>query len=344
MTKDQLLEQITTDRRQLERYLFYFERDQHGEFSASRRLKIKPADLESHPIYQDWSINDLLAHLSGWERFFLEWFDHQKYGKTCSNFSADASWDDEDAINQLIFSRSENKTFEEVLEDFWSTHQQIVALIDSLSEEELFNPQYFSWTGDSSLEDYLSHVTWQHYRWAKVLIRSWSRTGGRRGTSKESILSNIQMERRRLEKNLASLSDEQMIEPGVIGEWSVKDILAHLVDWEQRFLAWYQAGLRGEIPYTPAPGMTWADLDKLNQSIYEQNRDRPLSRVQADFASSYIHVLETVKSIPEEDMFPAGRFAWTGNGNLAGYILANTANHYRWAKTQIRKWIREQIE
>jgi hypothetical protein len=46
-----------------------------------------------------------------------------------------------------------------------------------------------------------------------------------------------------------------------------------------------------------------------------------------------------VREIPEEDIFPVGRFAWTGESNLAAYILANTANHYRWAKTQIRRWI-----
>lgn len=344
MTKDELLELIKVDRRQLERYLFYFRRDQLGEFSASKRLKIKTSDLENHPIYQDWSIKDLLAHLSGWEEFFIDWYGCQKYGKTSSNFPTGVSWEDKGAINQLIFSRSESRKLEEVLEDFRSSHQRILALIDTLSENELIIPQFFSWTGDSSLGDYLSSVTWQHYRWVKGLIRSWSGTGGRRGIDKESILSRIQKERRRLEKNLASLSDQQMVEPGVIGEWSVKDILAHLVDWEQRFLGWYQAGLRGEIPHTSAPGLNWGELDKLNQLIYEQNKDRPLSSVLADFASSYVQVVETVKSIPAEDILPVGRFAWTGNGNLAGYILANTANHYRWAKTQIRRWIREQAE
>jgi hypothetical protein len=50
--------------------------------------------------------------------------------------------------------------------------------------------------------------------------------------------------------------------------------------------------------------------------------------------------LQTVRENPEEDIFPVGRFAWTGETNLAAYILANTANLYRWAKTQIRRWIR----
>lgn len=161
---------------------------------------------------------------------------------------------------------------------------------------------------------------------------------------KEQMLVSIETERRRLEKNLANFTEQEMIEPGVIGEWSIKDILAHLVDWEQRFLGWYQAGLRGEIPHTPAPGETWHDLDRLNREIYEENKERALSSVLSDFHSSYTQVLEIIQSMPESEIFDVGHYAWTENANLAAFIMANTANHYRWAKTQIRKWERARHE
>ncbi|MFW9846493.1 MAG: ClbS/DfsB family four-helix bundle protein [Candidatus Thorarchaeota archaeon] len=161
---------------------------------------------------------------------------------------------------------------------------------------------------------------------------------------KERIIESIQTERRRLEKNLASLSDTDMLEPGVIGEWSVKDIMAHLFDWEQRFLGWYEAGLRGEVPETPAPGLKWSQLRILNQKVFEKHRDRTLADVKAEFQSSYKRVLDIVGRISEEDMFEVGRFEWTGRENIAGYILANSANHYRWAKTRIRRWMREREE
>ncbi|NIR95411.1 MAG: ClbS/DfsB family four-helix bundle protein, partial [Gammaproteobacteria bacterium] len=46
-----------------------------------------------------------------------------------------------------------------------------------------------------------------------------------------------------------------------------------------RFIQWYQAGLRGEIPEIPAPGMTWRDLPKLNRLIYEKYQHKPLAEV-----------------------------------------------------------------
>ncbi|MHA2143097.1 MAG: ClbS/DfsB family four-helix bundle protein [Candidatus Thorarchaeota archaeon] len=159
--------------------------------------------------------------------------------------------------------------------------------------------------------------------------------------TKEKIIESIHTERRRLEKNLASLSDEEMLIPSVIAEWSVKDIMAHLFDWEQRFLGWYEAGLRGEVPETPAPGLKWSQLRILNQQVFEKHQNRTLADVKAEFQSSYERLLNTVNGIPEEDMYEVGRFAWTGNGNIAGFILANSASHYRWAKTRIRKWMKK---
>lgn len=140
------------------------------------------------------------------------------------------------------------------------------------------------------------------------------------------------------------MTEEQLLETGVVGAWSVKDILAHLFDWEQRFEAWYDAGRQGENPEIPAPGLSWSELDILNRQIYEKHRNRHLDDVKNEFRNSYTHVLAKIKAMHEEDIFKTGRYAWLGKGNLVGYILANTANHYRWAKTLIQRWLRSQDE
>jgi hypothetical protein len=112
----------------------------------------------------------------------------------------------------------------------------------------------------------------EHYDWAKKHVRSWRRAHAGMYLNKEEILERIRTERRRLEHDLSQLTGEEIVEGGVVGEWSVKDILAQLVDWEQRYLGWYGAGLRGEVPETPAPGFCWGELDVLNQQIYEEHR------------------------------------------------------------------------
>ena len=150
------------------------------------------------------------------------------------------------------------------------------------------------------------------------------------------------LERKLLEQTLGSLTSRQMTQPGVCadGKWSVKDILAHLVEWEQMFLGWYRAGLRGEVFKTPAPGINWRQLPLLNQRIYEKHRNRSLKSVLADFSASHNETLKTVRSLPEEEIFEKARYAWLGSLALVSYIGANTGSHYRWARKLIRKWKR----
>jgi hypothetical protein len=157
-------------------------------------------------------------------------------------------------------------------------------------------------------------------------------------TSKAQLLSDIVTERRRLEKNLAALSQAEMIQPGVTGNWSAKDVLAHIVAWEQLFLSWYRSGLEGQTPERPPVGMSQRAIDELNEEIYETHRDRALEKVKSEFSASYQQVLAAVEEIPEEEMFAHGRYGWTGKLTLADYIAGNTCNHYAWANAQVRKW------
>jgi hypothetical protein len=155
-------------------------------------------------------------------------------------------------------------------------------------------------------------------------------------TTKEALLEAIHDARARLEKKFSKLTPEEMIWPGSMDNWSVKDILAHLVDWEQRLNGWYQAGLRGEVPEIPAPGLSWRDLRILNQQGYEKHRDESLDCVMENFLSSYQETLQLVEAMSEEEIYTPGYYKWTGRSSLYSYIAANTFRHYNWARNQIR--------
>jgi hypothetical protein len=172
----------------------------------------------------------------------------------------------------------------------------------------------------------------------KTLINE--RTKMPKQTNKDQLIADIHTERRRLEKNLSALTSEEMMLPGVTGEWSVKDILAHLVAWERLFLDWYRAGTQGGSPEIKPVGMSQRAIDALNQQIYQQNHGQSLDSIFAEFHLSFQQVTATIEKIPEEDMFTSGRFGWTGKLTLADYIVGNTCNHYAWAKSQIRDWMK----
>jgi hypothetical protein len=161
---------------------------------------------------------------------------------------------------------------------------------------------------------------------------------------KKELLTEIQRERRSLDDSLALLSPRQMTKPGVTrGGWSVKDVLAHLVEWQQMNLGWYAAGLRGETPAMPAPGFTLRELPRLNAMIYRKHHRRSLQAVMRDYHLYHERVVKLIMALPDADLVALRRFSWTGpSWALSDYLRAATAAHYLWARRRIRRWWRAQ--
>jgi len=159
--------------------------------------------------------------------------------------------------------------------------------------------------------------------------------------TKAEIMKLLQSERRSLERVLAELSEGQMTQPGVENGWSVKDIMAHISDWEKRMVGWIGDSVRGEVPQRPAPGKTWDDLDRLNEQTYVLNKDRELRDVLADFHRSYERALARVEALTEEDLVDPQRFAWREGDPLWHMVAANTWEHYQEHRESVEKWLKE---
>ncbi len=162
-----------------------------------------------------------------------------------------------------------------------------------------------------------------------------------RPATKKQLLETIEIEHKALEQVLAGLSPAQMTQSGVVGEWSVKDVLAHLLEWQQMVLRWHSAGSKGKMAAIPAEGLNWSQLPELNQRIYEKHCGRPLADIQKEFKVSHKKMLSTIQGLSEEDLFARGRYAWTKNVTLGSYFISSSSSHYLWARTNIRKGLKD---
>jgi len=161
-----------------------------------------------------------------------------------------------------------------------------------------------------------------------------------RPTTKKRLLETIEVEQKALEQFLAGLSPAQMTQPGAIGEWSIKDVWAHLLEWHHMVLRWHSAGLQGKVPVTPSEEFNWAQWPQLNQQIYEKHRDRSLADVQKEFKSTYKKMVSTIQGLSEEDLFTRGRYAWTKNNTLGAYFVSSTSSHCHWARITMKKGLK----
>lgn len=161
--------------------------------------------------------------------------------------------------------------------------------------------------------------------------------------SKKALIAQIEGEHATLVELVDSIPPKLRESPGVWGDgWNVKDLLAHLTEWEQMFLRWHRDGTVGKTPDMPAKGYKWNEIRALNRAIREKHKDVSWRRVRTAFDASYQEVLALAKKRTENQLLSPGQFAWTKKYPLTTYLGANSCSHYRFAIKALRRWLKLQ--
>ncbi len=161
-----------------------------------------------------------------------------------------------------------------------------------------------------------------------------------RPLNKIQILASIQKEYGALNKFLTMLSSQQMTFSTSLSTWAVKDIVAHLYEWQRMLFVWYETGLRGEMPALPAPGYKWNQLPALNQHIYEKYCDLVPSQTLALFYESHQKTVQFIESLSDADLTTPGLYKWMNQNTLMSYLNSTTAAHYVWALKEAKNLLK----
>jgi DinB superfamily len=98
-------------------------------------------------------------------------------------------------------------------------------------------------------------------------------------------------------ESYAGLSDAQLMEPGVTGAWSVRDILAHVTTWEEEALKHLPLILKGG-GRPPRYSVQYGGIDAFNARMTEQKRNLSLSEVCAQFVATHGRLVDFIQSAP----------------------------------------------
>jgi hypothetical protein len=152
--------------------------------------------------------------------------------------------------------------------------------------------------------------------------------------NRSDLLKALAASRAEMDEALAGLSEVQMTEPGVLRDWTLKDLLAHLTAWEVELITTLGKLARGQ---TPKPvGDTDAETDALNAKWHKEYQTRPLERVLADYHGVRPQTMRQVERLAETDLTAPRK--WLKGGTLHALILSETIEHEAEHLPQIRAW------
>jgi hypothetical protein len=120
----------------------------------------------------------------------------------------------------------------------------------------------------------------------------------------------------------------------VAGEWSLKDVLAHI--------SWHEREMIDVLEQRTLAGSDlWSlPLHERNAAIYEKNRALPLAEVLSHARESYPRLLSLIEGIEEEELHDAARFEnMPGEWQPWQVISSNTYEHYDDHLPDLEAWL-----
>lgn len=161
--------------------------------------------------------------------------------------------------------------------------------------------------------------------------------------TKGEVLAAIDRDREAWESLLAEVGEARMLEPGAMGEWTFKDLAAHITGWRGRSLRRLEAAANGQ----PEPGPVWpADRvsdDEINDWIHEVNKDQLLGEVIGESRESYARLAEIVQMLPDDALTDPDRFPWLEGNALGPEIVSGEffSHLHEEHEPDIRRWLQE---
>ena len=134
-----------------------------------------------------------------------------------------------------------------------------------------------------------------------------------------------------LRESYAGLSDSELMEPGVSGEWSVRDIIAHVTRWEEEALTHLPLILDGGRP--PRYSVTYGGIDAFNAQTTEQKRNLSLSDILRQQDDMHRWLIDFIQGAP--------KYQFIRETRSRHRLRLDTYSHYPKRAEVIRQW-REQ--
>ena len=146
-----------------------------------------------------------------------------------------------------------------------------------------------------------------------------------------------------LEQLVAEAGPTRLELPGAMGDWTLKDAVAHLSAWRWWSVTRLEGAAREEAMTPPWDASldegNEADVDRINQQFYVASRDLPVAAVLADSRATFDRLEAALLALPEADLFTPGRYPWLHDYPAAAIVTGSAAHLYEEHEPDIRAFL-----
>ena len=115
---------------------------------------------------RDKNLRDVLVHLYEWHQLLINWVQSNSEGSSKPFIPEPYNWKTYGEMNIDFWKKHQDTDLEDIRDMFQKSHEDVMSLAETFSNEELFSKGAYKWVGGSTLGSYFVSVTASHYDWA----------------------------------------------------------------------------------------------------------------------------------------------------------------------------------
>jgi len=154
-------------------------------------------------------------------------------------------------------------------------------------------------------------------------------------TSKADVLKSLDHSWNELRELIDSMSEPEMVEPGVVDDWSIKDLLGHMAFWADRAVTTLAEVKAGRGAAVPGPE-TETELDEWNAREFAAREGKNLAQLREEWERAHEAARAAIEAFPEEKLDEPFK-----DHTVVFSFGADTFAHYQEHAAQISAWLRQ---
>lgn len=287
-------------------------------------------ELTELPIYEGWTIKDVLAHVAGWDQRVLRTLPLMLQNRASEVASVEV-----DDFNRESVQSWRDKSLAEVLSEVQSTHQRILEILAGLDHKEV-DMRRERHGRIITIRSYVIDVMIEHDREHAAEIELW-RKNLEQNIDSRAAEANLAQERAAFLAAIKGLSEADLVERNASGTWSVKDVVGHITDWERLML---NAARHIHDPSLPVVIPVTEDE---NEIMASRRTKESWEKVLHDFYEVSQAVDSFVAGLKMGDWSLRGPYPWPNDQGTLAELLWHITTHYTDHLPGLQQWRNQKI-
>lgn len=146
--------------------------------------------------------------------------------------------------------------------------------------------------------------------------------------NRDRVLRRIEQEWTAFTASYDGLDETALLTPGVTGNWSIRDLIAHVTWWEEEALTHVPHLLEGGR--APRYSVMYGGIHAFNALMTERKHSLSLAKVFEEQEQTHRRLIALVNRLPES--------ALAGDSRVRRRLRLDTYGHYPKHAEAIRRW------